>query len=389
MTREAMLDRRRTGQALRRPVLAVFAAVLALAGCGGGGSKTAASSSSPSPTSTTSTTVTSTTASATGQRGLTGIVTILAGNGSDDGKGVPGPATEASLGSKVNYAVAGNGDLYITTGTTDVLKVAGGQVSVFASLDASTPGTGGIAISPTDGSIYVASPTSVVKFAPDGTKSVVVTTAAAGLSSSLGPIAVDGSDNLYVADGSRRITRVGADGSITPYAGTDVQAPHDTAAGDGGPATASPLNAVTQMAVDASGNLFFTDTGARRVRRIAVDGTITTIAGGGSTALTTSGAYAPDGTNPTDLNFLDVEGVAVDGKGRVYVADGQSRAIFRFGPTGGIELLIADQKGGSSDPGLPANATRALTVAELLFDADGNLLYLDGRIVHSIAGAAS
>jgi len=42
------------------------------------------------------TTITSTSSAATGQRGLKGIVTILAGNGSDDGKGVPGPATEAA-----------------------------------------------------------------------------------------------------------------------------------------------------------------------------------------------------------------------------------------------------------------------------------------------------
>jgi sugar lactone lactonase YvrE len=148
-----------------------------------------------------------------------------------------------------------------------------------------------------------------------------------------------------------------------------------------------------QLLIDRSGNLLIADRSARRVRRVASDGSITTIAGGGTTKLSdSSGKYAPDGTKATDLELADASGIAVDGKGRVYVSDaGVGGVIFRFGSDGAMELVIADQvgAGGAQTPGQPANATRVTNPGELAVDTQGNLLYLDALVLWRIAGAGS
>jgi len=107
--------------------------------------------------------------------------------------------------------VAPNGDMFMIVGSVDGVKVSGGQVTKFGLLDPAAQGFGGIAIA-SDGSVFVATPSTVVKFAPDGTRSDVLTAAGSGLSTSLGPIVVDAADNVYVADGLRRVTRVAPDG---------------------------------------------------------------------------------------------------------------------------------------------------------------------------------
>ncbi len=122
---------------------------------------------------------------------------------------------------------------------------------------------------------------------------------------------------------------------------------------------------------------------------MAPDGTITTIAGGGTTSLSPSGEhYAPDGTLATDLTLAGPSGLAIDGKGNLYVSDGLNHAVFRFGAAGRMTLVIADQKGAQT-AGLPASQTRATNVGPLAVDAHGNLLYVESSVLRSIAGAGS
>jgi hypothetical protein len=379
----------------RSPALLLAAAVV-IAGCGSS-SKAATTTSTTTPVTVTSTTTSapttsasSTTAAANAARGLTGIVSTVGGSGATDGSGIPGLASAASLGAKPQFAIASNGDIFVSTDSLNVLKISGGQISVYGTIDPGTgPGSGGIAVGP-GGSVFVATSSTVRKFTTDGKSTVVLTAAAAGLSSSLGPITVDTDGNLYVADGSRRITRVGTDGKMTVIAGTGVQAPPDTAAGDSGPATKSALGAPSQLLVDTAGNLFFTDASAHRVRRVATDGTISTVAGGGTVTLAAgTELYAPDGTKATSLKLSEVSGIAIDGKGRIYVADALNHAIFRFGADGSTELVAGDQKGGSQAAGLPANQTRVTNVRSLGVDNQGNLLYLEGAVLHAIKGAGS
>jgi hypothetical protein len=97
--------------------------------------------------------------------------------------------------------------------------------------------------------------------------------------------------------------------------------------------------------------------------------------------------YAPDGTKAASLKLSEVSGIAIDSKGRIYVADALNHAIFRFGADGAIELLAGDQKGGSQSAGLAANQTRVTNVGSISVDSQGNLLYLEGAVLHSIKGA--
>ena len=94
-------------------------------------------------------------------------------------------------------------------------------------------------------------------------------------------VAADGSGNVYIADSNNhRIRRIAADGTITTVAGTGTSG----FSGDGGPATAAQLDFPTGVAVDGSGNLYIADVFNRRIRRVAADGTITTVLEGAGAA---------------------------------------------------------------------------------------------------------
>ena len=94
-----------------------------------------------------------------------------------------------------------------------------------------------------------------------------------------GGVALDTAGNLYIADsGNNRIRRVDTNGTITTVAGGGACT---IALGDGGPATQASVCDPTGVAVDAAGNLYVADFSDHRVRKIAPDGIITTVAGNG------------------------------------------------------------------------------------------------------------
>ncbi|WP_455432278.1 NHL domain-containing protein [Streptomyces pratensis] len=132
----------------------------------------------------------------------------------------------------------------------------------------------------------------VRKITTDGKISTVAGTGVAGYRGDDGPavaallncprqMAVDGADALYVTDSSNhRIRKIAADGKITTVAGTGIAG----FLGDGGPATAARLNLPLGIAVDSSGIVYFSDYNNHRVRKITTDGKISTVAGTGAPA---------------------------------------------------------------------------------------------------------
>lgn len=101
-------------------------------------------------------------------------------------------------------------------------------------------------------------------------------------------VAVAPDGTIYVADWpGDKIRKVAPDGSITTYAGSA-----GGFAGDGGPATAARINAPLTLFLDKSGNLFFTDSNNNRIRRVAANGTITTVGGSGQQGYTGDGRLA-------------------------------------------------------------------------------------------------
>src|SRR5579864_1578917 len=87
-------------------------------------------------------------------------------------------------------------------------------------------------------------------------------------------------------------------------------------AGDGGPATAAPLNGPFDVAFDAAGNLYFSDTFNCRIRRVdARTGVISTVAGNGEKG------YSGDGGPATAASLNEPYGIILDRAANLYIAD--------------------------------------------------------------------
>jgi trimeric autotransporter adhesin len=131
-------------------------------------------------------------------------------------------------------------------------------------------------------------------------------------------LAVDGAGNLFIADGGlNQIFKVTADGKIHIVAGTGVAG----FSGDGGKATAAQINGgFLAMAVDSAGNLFFADQNNNRIRKIGPDGTISTVVGSGP-AFPDPGSFAGDGGPATAARLRGPSGVAIDAAGNLLFSD--------------------------------------------------------------------
>lgn len=138
-----------------------------------------------------------------------------------------------------------------------------------------------------------------------------------------------------------------ADPVITSVAGTGQQG----FAGDGGPALQAKLDQPFHLVFDAAGNLFFSDTGNHRVRRIdAKTGVITTVAGNGQKG------FGGDGGPATDAMLNEPYGLAVSGGGVLFIADRLNACVRRVQPKSGVIDTVA---GVGGKPGYAGDGGRA------------------------------
>lgn len=183
--------------------------------------------------------------------------------------------------------------------------------------------------------------------------------------------AFDASGNLYVSDtGNHRIRRIDAKtGTIATSAGSGKKG----FGGDGGPATAALLDEPYGIALDDRGNLYFADRLNRRVRRIdAATETIATIAGDGSK--TTSG----DGGPATKAGLVEPNGVALDGKGRLYIADVAGHRVRVVDlASGTIATFAGDGRGRHSGDGGPASQASIHGARAVEVGPDGTVWILE------------
>jgi hypothetical protein len=144
-------------------------------------------------------------------------------------------------------------------------------------------------------------------------------------------IAVDAAGNVYIADClNSRIRKIGTNGIITTVAGNGISA----FGGDGGPAIRASLSFPDSVAVDVVGNLYIADSSNNRIRRVDVNGIITTVAGNGTIGFSGDGGQA----KKAELN-LPVD-VVVDASGDLYIADSNNNRIRKI-DTNGIITTIA------------------------------------------------
>ena len=180
-------------------------------------------------------------------------------------------------------------------------------------------------------------------------------------------LALDQQGNLYIGVPAA-VLKVDPSGVISTFAGNNAQG----TGGDGGPATAASVYNPFGLAVDDTGNVFVSDIDGKSVRKIDTSGTITRVAG------TAYGTGVPGSTKALETALVNPRGVAVDGDGNVYVADGK---VFKVDESGIISVVAGGGQTVIGDGG-PATATwlRAMGVA---FDTGGNLYIADsvtGRI---------
>jgi sugar lactone lactonase YvrE len=189
-------------------------------------------------------------------------------------------------------------------------------------------------------------------------------------------LAVDGAGNLYFTDtGNNRIRRVDAGtGIITTVAGNGNQA----FSGDGGPATSASLNEPTGIAIDSTGNIFIADSLNHRVRKVdAITRVITTVVGFGPVGMV-QGGFAGDGGLATTARLNVPVGLAFDGAGNLLVADSFNQRIRRVNKQTGIITTVA----GTGMPGFAGDGASAAQARfnfpnGLAFDASGNLYIAD------------
>src|SRR5215208_1803571 len=138
--------------------------------------------------------------------------------------------------------------------------------------------------------------------------------------------------------------------------------------GDGGPATKARLNFPFAVAVDREGNLYISDENNYRIRKVDKEGIITTFAGTGE------GGYSGDGGPATSAKLIDPGGLSFDGKGNLYVADYKS--VRKIDPSGTITTVAGTGELGYSGDGGPATEAK-LTAYDVALDHKGNIYICD------------
>jgi len=192
-----------------------------------------------------------------------------------------------------------------------------------------------------------------------------------------GGVAADAAGNLYIADtGNHRVRRIAPNGIISTMAGNGAAG----FSGDGGPATSASLLAPTGLGLDAAANLYIVDTGNQRIRRVGPGGIVTTVAGNGGRGFSGDGGMATAASlSLGNVQYLGIAGyptsVAVDGAGNLYIADTDNGRVRKVNLAGIISSAIT----GLRDPyGVAADAVGNLESGDPVFDPIEGYYFVGG-----------
>jgi len=190
-------------------------------------------------------------------------------------------------------------------------------------------------------------------------------------------VAVDQAGNIIIADSwNHRIRKVDTNGIITTIAGNGEWG----FSGDGGPATEATLYSPNSVVVDQAGNIFFTDTSKHmsnsdfsnnRIRKVDINGIISTVAGNGP------GGFSGDNGPATEASLNGPSGVAVDQAGNIFIADRWNHRIRKI-DTAGIITTVAGGGRGYTPEGGPATARMLYEPTGVAVDQNGNIFIAEG-----------
>jgi hypothetical protein len=281
------------------------------------------------------------------------------------------------------------GTLYIAISypfETDVVMEKGGNFSVLAGDGTSTaavysgPATGldmeggvtGVALF--GGDAYVAANDEIYEVNLATDQATTVETGGANPSPYLNAtgVTVDAHGNLFFAsDGGNVVRELNAStGEVSTVAGDGTRGYY----GDGGPATSAALFMPTNVAVDASGELFIADSGNGLIREVSAStGVISTIAGGGTDS-------SPDYSGPATGVLIqgDRQGVAVDNQGNLFIADSAANVVRKVSlATDQMSTIAGTGSVGDSGDGGPAALAQLNNPEGVTLAPNGTLLIAD------------
>ena len=185
----------------------------------------------------------------------------------------------------------------------------------------------------------------------------LVSTTTTGLISPKG-IVVDDSGIIYVAD-FHKLLKIDPNGTISTLAGSNNGGFAD------GIGTDAKFENLTSLTMDASGIIYGTDRQNHRIRKIAPNGVVSTLAG--------STIGFEDGIG-TSAQFSSPTGITIDPEGNLFVVDTSNHSIRKITPEGLVSTLAGSTQGFFDGEGTVAqfNKPRAITI-----DSDGNLYITD------------
>jgi RHS repeat-associated protein len=302
------------------------------------------------------------------------VISTVAGTGEAGFGGDGAPALAARLFSTTGgVALGSDGSLYIADVNNHRIRRVSpdGLIHTVAGTSQGFGGDGGsalearlslpadVAFGP-DGSLYIADAGNnrIRRVSPDGLIHTVAGTGQSGFGGDGGPalaarlgsprsVAVGPDRSLYIADSyNHRIRRVAPDGLIHTVAGTDQAG----FGGDGGPALAAQLRYPFDVDIGPDGSLYIADAYNHRIRRVAPDGLIHTVVGTGQAG------FGGDGGPALAAQLRFPHGLAVGPDNSLYIADTYNHRMRRVSPDGLIRTVAGLGQAGFGGDGGPALA---------------------------------
>ncbi len=323
------------------------------------------------------------------------IITTIAGNGVAGGSGDDGPATQATLNTPASLAIDTAGNVFVADAFNHRIRKispSGDVTTLVGTGEAGADGDGGTAADArlrlplgvavdSAGTLYIADTYNhrIRKVTSEGIISTIAGTGVSGFSGDGGlgtaallasptGIAVASDGALYIADTrNHRVRKLAADGTITTVAGTGAAGYN----GDGGPATLARLNNPRGVAVSADGKLYIVDRENRRIRMVDADGLISTIAGTGSSG------FNGDRGQATQATLRAPYGIAVDRQGNLYIADTFNHRVRKVTTDGSISTVAGSDQFGYSGDGWAAGFAALHYPLGVAVDIAGNLYVAD------------
>ena len=301
----------------------------------------------------------------------TGAMSLFAGSTQGN---VDGVGSVVRFSRPIVAKIDGSGNLLVYDGGAGTLRQIDvtGLVTTVQQVRAPVPYGSPFVTSDSAGNLYVGDYyfSQAYKITPSGVVSPMPATGSVNFGTYVYAIAADNAGNVYCAVSDHTIRRIGADNTVSIWAGTSqVRGSTD------GPRTSALFSRPGSMVFDASGNLYVSDLDNYTLRRISPTGTVTTVAG------TVGVPGSADGIGAS-ARLGDTWALSLHPSGAIYMLDETTGAIRTFSPaTGAVSTLVS-----GLNPGDGPIATAMFSYPlHLGSDSAGNLYVAEGSFLRKIS----